>query len=76
MKAFVLISLKEGNERELLEELKELKEVKNAYILFGEWDLIVEAELRSAEELGAFVMDKIRNREDVRLTSSLIVAGK
>ncbi len=76
MKAFVLISLKEGNERELLEELKELKEVKNAYILFGEWDLIAEVELRSAEELGSFVMEKIRNREDVRLTSSLIVAGK
>lgn len=76
MKAFVLISLKEGNERELLEDLKELKEVKNAYILFGEWDLIAEVELRSAEELGAFVMDKIRNREEVRLTSSLIVAGK
>ncbi len=76
MKAFVLISLKEGNERELLEELKELKEVKNAYILFGEWDLIAEVELRSAEELGSFVMEKIRSREDVRLTSSLIVAGK
>lgn len=76
MKAFVLISLKEGNERELLEDLKELKEVKNAYILFGEWDLIAEVELRSAEELGSFVMEKIRSREDVRLTSSLIVAGK
>ena len=76
MKAFVLISLKEGNERELLEDLKELKEVKNAYILFGEWDVIAEVELRSAEELGSFVMEKIRSREDVRLTSSLIVAGK
>lgn len=76
MKAFVLISLKEGTERNLLEELKEYPEVKNSYILFGEWDLITEVELESAEELGTFVMERIRNREDVKFTSSLIVAGQ
>lgn len=76
MKSFVLISLKEGTERRLLEELKENPEVKNAYILFGEWDLIAEIELESAEELGTFVMEKIRSREDVKFTSSLIVAGQ
>jgi DNA-binding Lrp family transcriptional regulator len=76
MKAFVLISLKEGTERNFLEELKEYSEIKNSYILFGEWDLIAEIELESAEELGTFVMEKIRNREDVKFTSSLIVAGQ
>ncbi len=76
MKAFVLISLKEGTERNLLEELKEYSEVKNSYILFGEWDLITEIEIESAEELGTFVMERIRNREDVKFTSSLIVAGQ
>lgn len=76
MKSFVLISLKEGTERKLLEELKDYPEVKNAYILFGEWDLITEIELESAEELGTFVMEKIRSRDDVKFTSSLIVAGQ
>ena len=75
MKAFVLISLNEGNEQELLDDLKELPEVSNAYILFGEWDILAEIELDSAERLGTFVMEKLRSREDVRLTSSLIVAG-
>ena len=76
MKAFILIALKEGDARELLEELKTFPQVKNVYILFGEWDLIVEVELSGAEELGMFVMDKVRTRTDVKLTSSLIVAGK
>lgn len=76
MKAFVLISLAQCDERKVLSELKELAEVKNGYILFGEWDLIIEIELAEAEKLGAFVMEKIRSREDVRLTSSLIVAGR
>lgn len=76
MKAFVLISLNQADERKFLEEIKELEEVTNAYILFGEWDVLAEIELNDAEELGTFVMEKIRSREDVRLTSSLIVAGR
>jgi len=76
MKAFVLVSLNEGNEQEFLEELKSMPEVTNAYILFGEWDILTEIELDNAEGLGTFVMEKLRNRKDVRLTSSLIVAGK
>jgi len=76
MKAFVLISLAKGNEKEVVFELNELPEVKNAYILFGEWDILTELESGSAEELGTFVMEKFRSRDDVRLTSSLIVAGQ
>jgi len=60
----------------LLKELRSYPEVRNAYILFGEWDLIIEVELSGAEELGLFVMEKVRSREDVKLTSSLIVAGR
>lgn len=76
MKAFVLISLLERSERNVLSELKSYPEVKNAYILFGEWDIIAEIEVSNPEELGTFVINNIRSRNDVRLTSSLIVAGK
>ncbi len=76
MKAFVLISLLERTERNVLSELKSYPEVRNAYILFGEWDVLAEVEVGSAEELGAFVINNLRSRNDVRLTSSLIVAGK
>ena len=76
MKAFVLISLNEGNERKMLEALKQCPEVRQAYVLFGEWDVLAEVDVMSAEELGTMVMERIRSREGVRLTSSLIVAGK
>lgn len=76
MRAFVLISLNEGGERKVLQELRKSAQVRNAYVLFGEWDLILEVEVSNAEELGTIVMDQIRSRADVRLTSSLIVAGK
>lgn len=76
MKAFILVSLLERTERNVLSELKTYPEVKNVYILFGEWDLVAEIEVSNPEELGTFVINHIRSRSDVRLTSSLIVAGK
>lgn len=76
MKSFVLISLKEGNERRTLKELQSYRQVVNACLLFGEWDIIAEIDIPNAEELATFVLDKVRSRPDVRLTSSLIVAGQ
>ena len=76
MKAFILISLQEHTERDVLSELRSFSEVKNAYILFGEWDILAEVDIESAEELGTFVLNQLRSRNDVRLTSSLIVAAK
>ncbi|MBU0460096.1 MAG: Lrp/AsnC ligand binding domain-containing protein [Nanoarchaeota archaeon] len=76
MKAFVQISLKEGNERRLVRELQSYSQIRNTYLLFGEWDIMAEIEMSSAEELATFVLEKIRSRPDVRLTSSLIVAGQ
>lgn len=76
MKAFVLISLLERTERNVLSELKSYPEVKNAYILFGEWDILAEIDISSPEALGTFVINNIRSRNDVKLTSSLIVAAR
>ncbi len=76
MKAFVLISLKECDEKGFLEELKKHEEVKQAYVLFGEWDILAELEMVNAEDLGTFIMDNIRSKEFVKLTSSMVVAGQ
>ena len=76
MKAFVLVSLRECDEKNFLDELKKHKEVKAAYVLFGEWDIIAELEMENAEELGTFIMDNIRSKECVKLTSSMVVASK
>ena len=76
MKAFVLISLSDRSERNVVSELKTNPEVRNAYILFGEWDILAEVEVNSPEQLGTFVLNNVRSRNDVRLTSSMIVAAK
>lgn len=60
----------------MLKELQSYPQVKNAYLLFGEWDVLVEIEMSSPEQIAAFVIEKIRSRPEVKLTSSLIVAGQ
>lgn len=74
MIAFALISLRECNEKEVLDKIADLSEVEDAFILFGEWDLIAKVNVENAEELGTFMMDKIRSIPEVKLSSTLIVA--
>ncbi|MBN1275729.1 Lrp/AsnC ligand binding domain-containing protein [Candidatus Woesearchaeota archaeon] len=74
MNAYVLIALADCDEQVVLEELQGFPEVKEAHILFGEWDLIAKLEVENPEAAGTFVMEHIRKLEDVKLTSTLIVA--
>jgi len=74
MHAYILLALKETDEKKVLDELNALEAVKEAHVLFGEWDLIAKVSVENTEALGTFMMDNIRTRPDVKLTSTLIVA--
>ncbi len=74
MLAYLLISLQEAKEREVLDEITKHKEVKEAHILFGEWDIIAKVEVENSDALGTFIMEKIRTIPEVKVTSTLIVA--
>ena len=74
MLAYVLVSLKKNVETELYTELIKYKEVKDAHVLFGEWDMLIKIQAHTTEDIGTFVIEKIRANENVNLTSTLIVA--
>lgn len=74
MLAYLLISLEEVNEQKVLSKILENSEVKEAHIVFGEWDIVTKVECENAEVLGVFVMEKIRNIKGVKLTTTLISA--
>ncbi len=74
MYVYILISLDRPNERDVLEEIMNYKEVVEAHILFGEWDLIVKLDLDSPELVSNFVIEKLRTIESINLTSTLVVA--
>jgi DNA-binding Lrp family transcriptional regulator len=74
MQAYVLISLQNVDEKKILESIEKHEEIKEAKIVFGEWDIICKVELDSTESLANFILDKIRNLKGIKMTSTLICA--
>jgi len=73
MKAYLFVKTESNKEQNVLEDLQKLEEVKTADIVFGKWDIVSLIEVKTTGDLGSFVMDKIRNIPNVRLTSTMIL---
>ncbi len=74
MLGYVQLALEECDENEILEQLLRLDEVKEAHILFGEWDALVKVEVSDADALSEFVLKRVRSIPEVTKTSTMIVA--
>ena len=72
--AYILITIKSGAEKEVLDKLKAVEEVKDANLVYGEYDLIVKVDLNEISQLSDFVIEKIRILP-IERTTTLIVAG-
>jgi len=70
--AYVLINTEVGTEREVLERLREVPEVKEAYIVFGVYDIIAKVSVEHQEQLGEVVTSKLRRLPNVRHTLTLV----
>ncbi|MEM3144004.1 MAG: Lrp/AsnC ligand binding domain-containing protein [Candidatus Nitrosotenuis sp.] len=70
---FVLLNCDLGAEEYLLEEIKQIPEVKNCYLTFGAYDIIIEIHAKSAEEFDKTVSNKIRRLSRVMSTMTLKV---
>ena len=73
-KAYVLLKVKPGYERNIVKELKDLPEIEVINELYGEWDIITRVSIVSIDDLDALLSEKMRKIEGVTLTSTMIVA--
>ena len=71
--AFVLINSEIGSEGEVLKELKKMNGVKEAYTVYGVYDVIAKVEASSMDKLKDIITWRIRKLEKVRLTLTMIV---
>jgi len=62
-----------GSEEEVLDELKKLEGVTEAYCVYGVYDIIVKVEADSMEELKDAVAWKVRKMNKVRNTLTMLV---
>ena len=72
--AFVLITTKSGAERDVREQLLKNENIKEAHVLYGEYDLIAKVELDDVTKLNDFILDEARKVSGVERTSTLIIA--
>ncbi len=72
MRAYVLIRVK-GGEKDLVNYLRKQEIVKEAAIVYGEYDVVCVVETEDPKALSRLVLDDIRSQFNVERTSTLIV---
>ncbi|MEA1993226.1 MAG: Lrp/AsnC ligand binding domain-containing protein [Euryarchaeota archaeon] len=70
--AYILCVTDVGKEKDVQKKLKGFEEVKEAYVVYGEYDLVVKLELDDLKKLDAFITDRIRGIDDIEMTSTMI----
>ena len=72
--AVILISTEPGKEKKVVKKLKMISEVKEALLLFGEYDVFVKIECADFGMLSDVVVKYIRNIVGVDSTKTLTAA--
>jgi len=72
--AGVLLKIDAARAKEILNEIRDIEEVKNAFLVFGRYDMVVMLEAKSIEDIGRVVIEKIAKIPGVRSTETLIAA--
>lgn len=73
--AFVLINTEIGAEDEVAKTLKGISNVKEAYTVYGVYDIVAKVEAESMDKLKEIVTWNIRRLDKVRSTLTMIVMG-
>ena len=74
--AFIFVSFRNTgklSQRELAKTISSFQEVDEIYIIAGQWDILVKIRARDTEEVGSFVLDKLRVIDGVQNTETISV---
>ena len=72
-KAFVFVNVGLGSEREVLERLREIPGVKEAYYVYGVYDIVAKIETDSMDRLKEVISRKVRRLDNIKSTLTTIV---
>jgi len=74
-RAFVMINVKVGTDKDVVSELKTFKYVDKVYEVYGVYDIVAEVKASSMEELKETVNSDMRKLKNVLATNTIIVTG-
>ena len=61
------------SQREVAEEIAKFPEVQEVHIITGDWDILIKVRAGSVDEIGKFVVDKLRKVRGVEKTLTCMV---
>ncbi|MEM0005864.1 MAG: Lrp/AsnC ligand binding domain-containing protein [Ignisphaera sp.] len=73
--ALVLINTDVGAEEEVLNQVRSINGVKEAYIVYGVYDLYTRIEAGTIEDLKNIISTKIRRLPKVRSTITMVIVS-
>jgi DNA-binding Lrp family transcriptional regulator len=71
--AYVLINTEIGFETQVLKDMGNIKEVKEAHTVYGVYDILARIETETMEELKNTISWQIRRMKKIRSTLTMIV---
>ena len=74
--AYILVMSESGAEKSVVQHLLELDFIKDAAIVYGEYDIVAKVRLKDVSDLSNFIVSNIRGVPGVQRTSTLIVASE
>ena len=74
--AFVLMNVESGSEDNVLKQIKSVADVKEAYVSYGVYDLIIKVKSDTMNELKEIATYKIRSISNVRKTLTLMMVDE
>ena len=73
LKAYVVATVKRGKEHDAAQKIRRTKEVTEALVTYGLYDIVVRIEAKSLGQLDKIVTD-IRQMPEIQQTSTLVGA--
>ena len=70
--AFIMALTREGKEYSVLKELRRMKKISEAWLVYGEYDVVCRAVVKDLTELEKLVTEKIRNIPHITMTNTMI----
>jgi len=74
--AFLLINVQKGAESAVLEKLRKMDAVEEAYRVYGVYDIVAKIRASTMDTLKEMVTWRVRRQHKVESTTTMIVAKK
>jgi DNA-binding Lrp family transcriptional regulator len=72
--AFTLVRVSPEKNVQVFEKIKALPLIKEATLVYGEYDIILKTRTKNIQELNKFIYDVLRKIPYINLTTTMIVA--